>query len=217
MGWDAHSKRDRLGPGFCRGGVVIFASLVFSPNRNPMNCNLISVNNFVRWFIKNYLALLLGTLPSAWGQSIAASNEKRIACEYNPLPKHAWTGANYRKAIDSVLNQMTGVWELVEISNGGWSRPHPPFRRTQLVFDEQGNGVALEAGQPVMKCRINLEIRYGSIWFEMDEGTRPYFRFKLPRRGNSFRNGLRVCSEALEMFGNTSAGPGYLFKRLTDK
>ena len=173
-----------------------------------------------------HLFLLLLSLPyRVWSQSLFTTEFKRYCPDQKPVYIPPSDTLRRQVILDSINTLLIGKWQLIQTEDGGWSSPRTRKQLIEMTIDEQGHTTIYQEHKQVINFQLAAGLNFGYTRCVIDEPGRDYFKLRSPikssRQGRfpkgefSYPNGLRVCDEALVIYAFTSAGPTYIFKRLT--
>lgn len=169
----------------------------------------------VRWL---FLFLTFGARINSWGQSVPVllPFEQRAYCSVEPVVPVGLDSTGQQIALDSIKNLLVGKWVLVQTEAEGYTFPRHPYRLIEMTLDKSGRGAIQEYGKKVASFHLSVVIRWQYCRFEISDEGRNYFNFLASanhKQDTIYQNGLRVCEKALVMYGFTSTGPLFIFKR----
>lgn len=162
-----------------------------------------------------------------WSQSIATNQTDKEYCPHSRRLSYIHPKDSIRRqaVLDSINRLLVGRWQLIDIGTKTYYVMPTAEDSIQISIDEQGSSIVRSKGKQVVDFQVAAGINYGNLRCVISEAGRAYFRFRTPRvragqrdmnNGETiYPNGLRVCEEYLEIYAFTSAGPYYVFKRLT--
>lgn len=175
---------------------------------------------------KILLFLLMTGLNGTWSQPLLNSKRDIEYCaRENRLGYMGSTDSTrHQVVLDSVSRLLVGQWQLVDIGMKIHNVMPVPGDSITMSIDGQGNTTAYVRGKKLIDFQLAAGINYGQLRCVISEGGRDYFHLKTSLVSNGqggldkgkpvYRNGIRVCEDYLELYGFTSAGPYYVFKRL---
>lgn len=132
--------------------------------------------------------------------------------------------------LDSVNTLLVGRWRLIDIGTRTYTVMPAPEDSIEVNIDKQSNSIVYRQGKRMVDFQLAAGINYGNLRCAISEVGRDYFGLRPSRvedarvkdglgemnKGEvNYPNGLRVCEDYLEIYAFTSAGPYYVFKRLT--
>ena len=165
----------------------------------------------------------IDTLP----QSIATDQTDKEYCSHEKRLGyfHPTDSTRRRVILDSVNRLLVGQWQLIDIGTKTYTVMPTPADSIEMSIGEQESAIVRVKGKLIVGFQVAVGINYGNLRCIISEAGRAYFRFRTPQvkasqrdMGNGetiYPNGLRVCEEYLEIYAFSSAGPYYVFKRLT--
>ncbi|AUD04123.1 hypothetical protein [Spirosoma pollinicola] len=172
------------------------------------------------------ILLILGSTQTM-APSLSANQTDR---EYCPHAKrlsymHPTDSTRRQVVLDSVNRLLVGQWQLIDIGNKTYKVMPTPEDSITLSVDGQGKSVVYEKGKQLIDFQLASGINFNNLRCVISEAGRAYFHLRAsrPSKGEEelsqqqvfYPNGLRVCEDYLELYAYTSAGPYYVFKRLT--
>lgn len=130
-----------------------------------------------------------------------------------------------RVVLDSINKLLIGQWQLISVGMKAFDAMPLPEDSIKMNIDGQGHSIIYRKGVPIAKFQFAAGMNYNFLRSVISEVGRVYFHLKIPlvvdgqvgmKKGELiYRNGLRVCENYLTFYAFTSAGPSYLFRRLT--
>lgn len=150
--------------------------------------------------------------------------------EYCPQAKllsyiHPKDSTRRQVALDSVNRPLVGQWQLIDIGMKTYMVMPTPQDSIKLSIDGGGKTVVYQKGKQLIDFQLAAGINFNNLRCVISEAGRAYFRLRASRKSKGeeelnqgsviYPNGLRVCEEYLELYAFTSAGPSYIFKRIT--
>lgn len=128
--------------------------------------------------------------------------------------------------LDSANQLLIGRWQLIDIGMRTYTIQPSPEQLIEMTIDARGHTAVYQRGTRFTSFKLVANSMYSHLRCQLDSTGMNYFRLRPPRlrasrsseqqKGSVFSHtGLRICEEFLEIYGFTSSGPYYVFKRLT--
>ena len=179
--------------------------------------------------MNNKLPLILLVLGSVetMDTSTSANQTDRVYCPHEKRLSYMNPADSTRRKVvlDSVNRLLVGQWQLIDIGTKTYKVMPTPEDSIKLNVDGQGKSVVYQQGKQKIDFQLAAGINFNNLRCVISEAGRAYFHLRASRisKGEEelsqqqvfYPNGLRVCEDYLEIYAYTSAGPYYVFKRLT--
>jgi hypothetical protein len=143
----------------------------------------------------------------SWAQIGSLNDEVEINCPSQPLPVDLDSSAR-QIALDSVMNRISGRWQLIQI-HGGWSKAHKPYWSTEMILNRQGQGIIYENGKLTLTYKLVLSTSWNYVRCAIIGESKPFFRLNSRAKGI-----IRLCDQILTIDQNLGDGEVFVFSRL---
>ena len=153
--------------------------------------------------------------------TLTVQTDKKYCIDQQRVVVPEFDSTRRQLVLDSVNRLLIGRWQLIEIGRSSLTMPTPE-QSIEISVDAQGHAIVYRQGVPKIDFILFASSTITFLRCGINETGRTYFRLLKNSRGGDipnvriyYPNGLRVCEEFLEIWAPTSAGPYYIFKRLT--